>query len=390
MSESDPRRRRAISAYSGKREVTPLCAVGTVGLHATALLTLSFLNLLDKGLDAFDAVHVPHSTLAWLFEERQNAAFHQPSQIKAAHHVRHLLATDVLEKFASSTVANSDLSAQVGDELAILIAEAEKLRDDDDTQRIVVRPSPVHRLGSLMEEEADLTEHAAVMSSCLCVVDKLRQKGQMTADKEKRARAYLQLNERPWPRQSEISDGAILYLDDLAITHFLHLGIFEKLKAAGFRPISSPSRISEANALIVYESISGEVVDAIERIRLAVSSRIESGKIKVNRPRNVDERKSNRYLNIQLLVLSLWQEFGCNNCGRQVPQSACACRGCWLPKAVILDVDLLDALVSSGFITPDNRSEYRTLLRRAGCFFVPVSEDELARHLNAPQLKTRR
>ena len=388
LSESDPRRRRAISAYSGKRQLTPLRAVGTVGLDATALLTLSFLNLLDKAFDAFDAVHVPHSTLAWLFQERQNAAFHQPSQIKAAHHVRHLLATDVLEKYSSSTVANTDLSAQVGEELAILIAEAEKLRDDDDTQRIVVRPSPVHRLGSLMEEEADLTGHAAVMSSCLCVVDKLRQKGQMTADEEKRARAYLQLNEKPWPHQAEITDGAILYLDDLAITYFLHLGILEKLKAAGFRPIASPSRISEANALIAYESISGEVIDAIERIRSAVSSRIESGKIKVSRQHNVDEPEEqpiSEHPTAGVIALAricdaiiaddrfLNQHAHVEDAGYQRP--------------LFSTLDLLDALASSGSITPDNRSEYRTLLRRAGCFFVPVSEDELARHLNASTVK---
>lgn len=78
-------------------------------MDATALLTLSFLNLLDKAFDAFDAVHVPHSTLAWLFEEKQKAAFHQPSRIRDAHQVRHFLATDVLEKFAPSTVADSDL-----------------------------------------------------------------------------------------------------------------------------------------------------------------------------------------------------------------------------------------------------------------------------------------
>jgi len=257
--EIDPRRRGAIPAWSGKRQPIPFGTGGTVGMDATALLTLSFLNLLDKALDAFDEVHVPHSTLTWLFDEKQKAAFHQPSRIRNAHHVRHFLATDVLEKFVPTVVADSDLSAQVGDELAILIAEAEKVGDEDDTQHIVVRSSPVHRLASLMQEEADLTGHVAVMSSCLSVVDKLRQKGQITAEEEKKARAYLQLHEKPWPHQPELKDGAILYLDDLAITYFLHLGILEKLQAADFRPIASPREVSEANGLIAYESISGKV-----------------------------------------------------------------------------------------------------------------------------------
>jgi len=288
LKESDPRRKGRISAYSGKRQPVPFDNVRKCGMDATALLTLGFLNLLDKTLDAFEEVYIPHSTLGWLFEEKRKAIFHQPSWIRDAHQVLHYLATDILEKFVPSTVADSDLSAQVGDELAMLIAEAERVSDDH-TQRLVVRSSPVHRLSSLMREEADLTEHFAVMCGCLSVVDRLRQKGQITADEEKRARTYLHLQEKPWPQQPEINDGAILYLDDLTITHFLHLGILDKLKAAGFRPIASPREISEANELISYESISDKVIDIIERIRSSVSSRIESGKINVGRRRSFDE-----------------------------------------------------------------------------------------------------
>ena len=45
-------------------------------------------------------------------------------------------------------------------------------------------------------------------------------------------------------------------------------------------------------------------------------------------------------------------------------------------------MDLIDALVSTGAIKDEERLEYRTRLRRAGYFFVPVSEDELAHHLD--------
>jgi hypothetical protein len=388
LSENDPRRRGAVPAYSGKRQPTPLDTRGAVGIDATALLTLSLLNLLDKAFDAFDTVHVPHSTLTWLFEEKQKAAFHQPSRIRDAHQVRHLLATGVLEKFMPSTVPDSDLSTQVGDELALLIAEAEKVRDDDDTQRIVVRSAPVHRLASLMEEEADLTPHAAVLSSCQSIVDNLRQKGQITAEEEKKARAYLQLHEKPWPHQPEIADEAILYLDDLAITYFLHLGILEKLQAAGFRPIASPRKASETNELISYESISSKVNDAIERIRSAVNSRIESGKIKVGRRRNIgepEEQSISGHPTIGVIALAsdcdaiiaddrfLNQHANIDDGSAQAP--------------IFSTLDLLDALVSTGSITPEDRLEYRTLLRRAGYFFVPVSDDELAGHLNASTAK---
>jgi hypothetical protein len=168
---------------------------------------LSYLNLLDRALNIFDTVYVPYSTLIWLFEEKQKAAFHQPSRIRDAHQIRNMLATGVIEKFIASTVPDGDLASQVGDELALLIAEAEKVRDNDDPQRIVVRSSPVHRIASLMEEEADLSSHAAVLSSCQAIVYKLRQKAQITAEEERKALAYLQLHEKPWPSQPEIDDG---------------------------------------------------------------------------------------------------------------------------------------------------------------------------------------
>ncbi len=383
LMEIDPRRRSAIPAYSGKRMPLEFDVSGkAAALDATALLTLSFLKILDVALDAFETVYIPHSTLGWLFEERQKAPFHQPSRIVNARKVRDLLATDMLEKFTPSTVASSDLSAQVGDELAALIAEAEKVRDGDDTKYIVVRSAPVHRLSSLMEEEADLSAHAAVLSSCLAVVEKLRQKGQLTADEQKRARAYLQLHEKPWPNQPDIADGATLYLDDLAISHLLHLGLLGKLKAAGLTAVASPRELSEVDALISYERISEEVKDVIERIRASLNSRIESGHVRVSGRRNFDELETksiSEHPSVGILTLApqcdvsiiddrfLNQYASIDSSGAQAP--------------IFSTLDLLDSLVATGVLSDDDRLEHRSLLRRAGYFFVPVNVDELERCL---------
>lgn len=385
LSQSDPRRRSAIPAYSGKRQPIRVDTTGTtVGMDATALLTLSYLNLIDQVLDSFDVVYVPHSTLAWLFEEKQKAAFHQPSRIRDAYKVRDFLARDLLDKLVPSTVADDDLSDQVGDELAQLVAEAERDIDNDDTQRIVVRSSPVHRVSSLMEEEADLSDHAAVMSSCLAVVEKLRKKGQITAEEEKKARDYLQLHEKPWPDQPEITDGAVLYLDDLAVTYFLHLGVLEKLHAAGFRAIVSSREVLEANSLIAYEGISGKVNEVIERIRSAVNSRIETGKIRVGRQHkasDVDEHSIYQHPTIGVIALASHCDVVISD-DRLLNQHAHIDDGS-AQVPIFTSLDLLDALVAAGVISSDERLEHRTLLRRGGYFFVPVDEDELEQHLNA-------
>lgn len=75
LSEKDPRRRHPIPAFSGKRLATYFNMDATIGIDATALITMSFLGLLDETLDAFNEVHVPHSTLAWLFEEERRTRF---------------------------------------------------------------------------------------------------------------------------------------------------------------------------------------------------------------------------------------------------------------------------------------------------------------------------
>lgn len=383
LSERDPRRRRAIPAYSGRRVPAEVGVDGkNVALDATALLTLSFLEILDVTLDAFTTVHVPHSALWWLFEERQRAAFHQPSRIAGAHKVRDYLATDSLEKFVPSTPASSDLADQVGDDLAALIAEAEKVRDGDDSQHLVVRPAPILRRSSLMEEEADLTEHAVVLSSCLAVVKKLRLKGKITADEERRARAYLQLHEKPWPGQPDIADGAILYLDELALNYLLHLGMLGKLKAAGLRAVASPSAVSEADALISYERISEEVQDVIERIRASLSSRIGSRKVKFGRVHWLDESGESpisKHPSASIVALAPVCDIAIID-DRFINQHANIGSGN-AQAPVVSTLDVLDALAAIGVLSEGDRLEYRTRLRRAGYLFVPVSANELERCL---------
>ena len=393
-SESDPRRRGAIPAYSGQRQPTPLNTGGQVGMDVTALLTLSLLNLLDKALDAFDTVHLPHSTLHWLFHEKQRVTFHQPSRIKAARQLRDLIATDALERLSPSTVADSDVSVQVGQDLALLIAEAEAVRDSDGNQRIVVRPSPVYRVTSLMEEEADLTAHATVLSSCQAIVDKLRQKGRITTREEQEACAYFRFHEKRWANQPQIADGATLYLDDLAVDYFLRLGMLDKLKAAGFTPIISSKKVSEANQLISYERISDKAKDAIERIRAAVNKRIESGKIKVGRqiyPDQLEEQAIAGHPTAGVFDLA-------GHCDAIILDDRCLNQHVHIRGSnanddgdahapVFTTLDIIDALVAANSITPEERMEYRTQLRQAGYFFIPVSEDELAHHLNASRVE---
>jgi len=381
--ETDPRRRKLIPAYSGSRIPYSFDLGGkAVGLEATALLTLGFLNLLDVAFDAVETIHIPHSTLAWLFMEQQRAVFHQPSRIRNAHTVRDCLATNKLERFNPKAAADGELSVQVGKELADLIAEAEDAWSRTNTQHIVVRPAPVYRISSLMEEEADLSDHAHVLSSCLAVVEKLRQIGAITANEEDNAISYLNMREKRWPNQPSIVDGSTLYLDDLAISYFLDLKLLGRLKDAGLTVVASPSEVFEGNALISCQSISEDALSVIEHIRASLNSLIDSGKVKVGRrlaSGKFDQQSVQDHPSVGILDLA-------GNCDALIIDDRFHNQHSFIGSdeektPILTSLDLIDALVAVGAINHKDRIEHRFRLRKAGHTFIPVDQDELEKCL---------
>ncbi len=379
-SESDPRRRQPIPAYSGKRPAVPCNQSGQAGLDPAALLTLGLLNLLDETLDAFEAVHLPHSTLAWLFEEKQNASFHQPSRVREARRISKLLSQGRISRLDPTTRIDNELATEIGNELAMLIAEAEATHNASE-QRIVVRPFPVHRVASLMEEEVDLTAHSHVLSSCRAIVDRLRADGSLTDEQHRKAGWYLNSNERRWPNQPTISREATLYLDGLATTYFLHLDLLELLDDAGFTVFVTPDTASEAVDLLAYEDLSEQVHEILERIRKAVRARIVAGRVHFGTvvPQAQSDGASTADPTMELFALTdrcdvivsddrfLNGYQYADGPGRSVP--------------TISTLDILDMLASAGTISAADRLTYRTRLRRFGYLFVPVEVEELGLHL---------
>ena len=385
QSQTDLRRKAAIPAYCGNRPPKPVDVDGTVGIDASALLTLSFLGLLDKALDAFDAVYVPHSTLAWLFEEKGKAKFHQPSRIKDARKVANLIANGTLEKLEPVVIPDRDLSDQVGDGLATLIAEAEESRRHEEPRQVaVVRSAPVSRVDSLMDEEADLKAHADVLRSCRSVIGTLRKGGHITDETANKAHDYLKLaGEKPWPGEHGLADGAILYLDSLSVAYFLRLGVLEKLRMAGFRSFVSPRTVSEATAFLSYENISDEINGTLESLRSALNSRIEEGKIKVARQLDIDGPEDQlqslyRHPTASAPALS-------DYCDAVVADDRFINRN--TQASISSTLDILDALASSKHIKYEEKLDYRNRLRKAGYFFIPVNEDELKFHLENSEVQ---
>ena len=384
---NDLRRRIGVPAFSGQRGPTKLVAGGKIGLDYTAILTLGFLGLLDQVFDAFSTVYVPHSTFAWLLEERQNASHHQPNEVKNAQLILDLLREGSLETVSHSTQADKKLIVQVGEELATLIAEAEDIAHEG-RQRLVVRPNPVHKILSLGEEEADLTRHYSVLSSCQAIVRKLYDMGEIDESVEKNAGAYLQRHEKPWPNQPEIADNATLYLDDLSVYYLIQTGILEILCSLSFKLIVSPSLESKSNAHIAYERFSEKVIDATENMSSVVRQGVDSGKVKIGKRRNIgngDEQYLNDFQIAELFAIV-------EDCEAIIVDDRFFNQNGYIEHrdvkaSLYTTLDLLDTLVSAGQLSDGGRQRCRTKLRRAGYYLVPLTEDELAIQLNAAEVK---
>jgi hypothetical protein len=381
LPERDTRRRGIVYAFSGARPaaISPP-DVTTVALDLTAIFTLALLGLLPAAIGGYGRVAIPHSTLGWLFQERQRATFHQPSRIKEAHDLKRLVAEGSLKVLPSQPLSDLSLAKEVGLELAGLLSAAAKAKASDGIARYVIRSAPVHRAGSLMEEEADLSAHSDYLCSCQGIVEKLRAKGVLTLDEEQRALAYLKIQERRWASEPKIIDGAEIYLDNLATTYLQTVGVLAKLKAAGLIAYITEAEDNDANRLITYENLSDQQLDLIELIRKTLSDGLASGRVRaVKSPPIGDEKILGSHptfavLGIEDAVDALVIDDRFVNQHRFMEANN-------RRTPILSTLDLLEDLAGKGAISEQNVYAHRTYLRRAGSQFIPVTEKELLHHL---------
>jgi len=379
--QTDPRKRGAIYAYSGGRSTIDVSA-NTIALDPTSLLTFAILRQLDRIIGSCDRIVVAHSTLGWLFEEKQQVQFHQPSKIADAKEIKRLLAAGDLKEFESTATANSELSNEVGDDLAAMLADAEADFGADKRQRVVVRPGPVHRVGSLMEEEADLSVHFNHLCSCADVVDALYRLGQLTEAEAQRARDFLTVREKPWPRRFEIASEAILYLDELAVSYLQHLRLLPKLRAAGFTAVIPTGEVQQADRFIQHENLSGQAAAVIESIRKSLADGIASGKVVVAKASkggddSIQDERIKDHPGFSIMEMAsaadaVIVDDRYMNQHRNVSAS-------FGQKPIYTSYDLL----TSARFAEAEQSEFVTALRRRGFCFVPVDAGDLSRMLSA-------
>jgi len=379
LDEQDVRKRPFVFAFSGARGKYTV-APKIVAIDATALVTAEFLDLLDVFVNTFDSIVIPHSTLGWLLEEKAKVLFHQPSRVATAREFRRMISEGHLQVLDGRVTPPESLVNEIGESLATMIVEAASKEHPDTQQRLVVRGGPVHRVNTLMREEADLTAYEAYLCSSFDVVDKLVEKSVLTTREAEDARAALTVRERPWPSKPQIADGAILYLDDLAVSHLEFLGLLPKLHRGGITAVVSRGEVDEADALIAYDAKGAEVVEVVERLRLRVREELESGKIKLGKSIRVEEEDGPEGMMSHPTgaMLKLIGEADVGIVDDRFVNQHASIASRKTAKPLLTTIDVIDFLAEQGAVSAERRLEARTKLRRANFVFVPVDADELS------------
>ena len=378
LQEDDPRHRIPVFAFSGKRAPVSVAFPDEVGLDPSALLTLGGLELLDVLQSAPFKIRIPHSTLQWLFGERGRTAFHQPSRFQRAQNLQDMIVTGRVEVRTPGPMTDSRLSAKVGEELAAMIGEAEEISQEGSIRdKYVVRSSPVHQVGSLMNEDVDMSEYRALMVSCQGVVDKLRDMGRLTSVKTKRTHAFLQVNEQRWPDEPKIEDCSILFLDSLSVNYFQTCKLLEKIADAGFKIVVSEPLAAENRSLLSLQRMSDQLERLIEDIRAFLQDGIETGAIVVDPLRHkYDELDLRGHPTSEASLLS-------EDCDvvvfddRFINQRPNVGLPGGATRPILTSLELLSLCAASGYLDAERLQEATTKLRRGGFLFFEIDEEEL-------------
>lgn len=381
--QSDPRRRTVISAFSGGRRIAPISS-GSLAIDATAILTLGRLGLLGKLKSTFSGVSIPHTTLPLFFEESRKIAFHQPSQVKRANFIRQLLSLGEIAIAPQQAPENSDLIIEVGSELAALLVEVSMQRAQGLSDSFVVTSFPVHRAGSLREEEVDLLEYLPILCDAGSVLQKLVTTGQIVVSEQEFAHNYLKMQGQVSSKDVDLPDGSSLYFDDLTFTHLYHAGILKNLKGSGLKIFVSSASVAHVDALIERESSAPDQLELINAIKTYLEGGIATGEITL-----LPAPKESGRVEYDLIShpsFSIMQDGVNKDCllidDRYLNHHLILEGKNGMKSSVITSMDLLAWWEGTGVITNDQYCNALTMLRRACYIFVPVGSAELQRYLD--------
>jgi hypothetical protein len=372
----DGRQRVIIPVFSGARQPLQIPHDAVIGMDITTILLLGWLDILEKAISAVNHTLIPSSTMIHLLNERRRVKFHQPSVVRRAERVKDLITQGRLKLAVELPTPPEWLVKEVGIELAELIEGARKQNS------AVVYAGRIHKVGSYMEEEAQLKEYAPFVISLHAFLQRMLEDGQITDDVCKRGMASLKAVESSSSAAvGTPSSLTSFFLDDLALAYLGNAGILESTTRSGLTLYVHPSTKDDQEALLLANREGEWLADKLESIRTTLKDLLDRGRISFlpgdsSRENDldstdtltelcqnakdcdvvcIDERFANKFLSVS------------DKDGTSRP--------------LVCTLDLLRYLVSAGRISESRRFELEHRMRGGGLALVNIDKAELHRLL---------
>jgi len=378
----DGRQRILIPIISGGRQSVDIDPDWSVGFDVTSVMVLAHLGLLREAIASFERVVLAPETLVLLLNERRRARFHQPSQVEDAEKLRQLVDGSSLKVMESLPDPPSWLITEVGSDMASLLEIART------GGGFVVRPHPIHKLSTFMEEEAELAEYAELIVSSNDFARLLYEAGHVDAETYNHAKKYLQARDREEGvhTSSTVLSGPV-YLDDLAVTYLLSAGILEAASNVGIDLRVHPCVKRELGAITTASRAGFRLTTELNEIRTELRDALESRKAVFLRQHNHDDGErgvQSSFQSTPTLTEFLWDSAPCDAMcfdDRFVNKHSVLTDRAGRTVKVICALDVLRHLEKKGAQSPGESLAAVHRLRAGGFVLVPVEAREIERRL---------
>ena len=378
--ELDGLRRVILPVIAGGQNPIELQEDWTIGLDVTSIIVLAHLDLLETAVGAFHHTKLAPDIMEFLFRERDEVRFHQPSRIAAAKRVRELQSRGQLRAADNLAAPPKAIIDEVGLELAGLLQMA---RHDNGK---VICVLPIHKLGSLMEQQADTSEYDDLILSTMDLCKLCHDEGKIDVPIYQRASSFLHSqgqSQHANPPPS-VFNGPI-YIDGLALSYLQSANLLQPIAASGLDIRIHPNVLDEMHTLIEAGDVGDDLVTKIGRIRAVLRNALDSGTASfLPCTAEQDERVQRHEIRFQATASLLAGNTDCdalciddryinshpvitNPTGRSVP--------------IVCVLDVLRYLISRGCIGVTDHWTARHKLRQSGFAFVPIEPDELVHWL---------
>lgn len=371
----DGRHRLILPVFAGNRERVSISPDATIALDLTSVLLLDHLDLLETVLQTSLRVLLAPDTMVFLLNERSRVRYHQPTQITNAKDVLELISSGRLGLATDLRSPPPELVEQVGMALAELLetARAEKGQ--------VVRPLPVHKLGSFTEEAADLGAYDERLLSTIDLARVLLEEGRLSEPIYESAVGFLRSRDSgdQTAAQPSLSAGPI-YLESLGLAYLQSAGVLDRLAAGPYDVRVHPSLKAEKEALISRHREGDRLAADIERIRVLLRDAIQDGRVGFLARREPTIELDSLYEAVPALS-QFFADIGCCDVvsmdDRFINRNRLFADMRGNSASLVCTLDVIEYLSREGHLSGAQKAQIYHKLREGGFAFVPVEADEL-------------